>query len=85
MIQRSLGVSIGALVTFVLLWFNHADANACRLAAIVVGAIASFFWPIVAGFFLARRVKQRREMPDAGRSRQAGLGSDQGTRLSLPG
>jgi len=60
MIQRLLGVSIGALVTFVLLWFNHADANAWAIAAIV-GAIASFFWPIVAGFFLARRAKQRRD------------------------
>jgi len=60
MIQRFLGVSIGALVTFVLLWFNHADANAWAIAAIV-GAIASFFWPIVAGFFLARRAKQRRD------------------------
>jgi len=60
MIQRFLGVSLGALVTFVLLWFNHADSSAWATAAII-GAIASFFWPIVAGFFLARRVKQRRD------------------------
>jgi glucose uptake protein GlcU len=60
MIQRFLGVSIGALVTFVLLWFNHVDASAWATAAIV-GAIASFFWPIVAGFFLARRARQRRD------------------------
>ena len=60
MIQRFLGVSIGALVTFVLLWLNHADASAWATAAII-GAIASFFWPIVAGFFLARRAKRRRD------------------------
>jgi len=59
MIQRLIGVSIGALVTFLLLWWNHVDSAAWATAAIV-GAIASFFWPIVAGFFLARRAKQRR-------------------------
>jgi hypothetical protein len=59
-IQRFIGVSIGALVTFGILWFNHADSAAWAFAA-VVGAIASFFWPIVAGFFLARRAKQRRQ------------------------
>jgi hypothetical protein len=60
MIQRFLGVSIGALVTFVLLWLNHADASAWATASII-GAIASFFWPIVAGFFLARRARRRRD------------------------
>jgi hypothetical protein len=60
MIQRFLGVSLGALVTFVLLWFYHADSSDWATAAIV-GAIASFFWPIVAGFFLARRARQRRD------------------------
>ena len=52
-------MSVGALVTFVILMFNSADAAAWATAAII-GAIASFFWPIVAGFFLARRAKQRR-------------------------
>jgi len=60
MIQRLIGVSLGALVTFLLLVWNHADSSAWAVAAIV-GAIASFFWPIVAGFLLARRAKQRRE------------------------
>jgi len=60
MIQRFLGVSIGALVTYVMLWWNHVDM-AVAGTAVIVGAIASFFWPIVAGFFLARRAKQRRE------------------------
>ena len=60
MIQRFIGVSIGALVTYLLLWWNHVDSAAWATAAII-GAIASFFWPIVAGFFLARRAKQRRD------------------------
>ena len=60
MIQRLIGVSLGALVTYVLLWWNHVDMTVAT-TAVIVGAIASFFWPIVAGFLLARRAKQRRE------------------------
>ena len=60
MIQRLIGVSLGALVTYVLLWWNHVDM-AVAGTAVIVGAIASFFWPIVAGWWLARRAKQRRE------------------------
>lgn len=59
MIQRFLGVSVGAIVTFILLWFNHADSTAWA-TAVIIGAIASFFWPIVVGFLLARRAKNRR-------------------------
>jgi hypothetical protein len=59
-IQRLIGVTVGALVTFVFLWFSHADSTAWAIAAIA-GAITSFFWPIVIGFFLARRAKQRRQ------------------------
>lgn len=60
MIQRLIGVSVGALVTFIFLWFSHLDSTAWAIAAIA-GAITSFFWPIVIGFFLARRAKKRRE------------------------
>jgi len=59
-IQRLIGVSLGALVTYVILWWNHVDM-AVAGTAVIVGAVASFFWPIVAGFLLARRVKQRRD------------------------
>jgi hypothetical protein len=59
-IQRLIGVSLGGLVTYVLLWWNNVDM-AVAGTAVVVGAIASFFWPIVAGFILARRVKRRRD------------------------
>jgi phosphotransferase system glucose/maltose/N-acetylglucosamine-specific IIC component len=65
MIQRFIGVSIGALVTFGILWFatigNVPDQRQLYLSASIVGAIASFFWPVVAGIFAARRIKDRRD------------------------
>ncbi|HEY7025111.1 MAG TPA: hypothetical protein VH371_09140 [Candidatus Limnocylindrales bacterium] len=60
MIQRFIGGAVGALVTIAILWWNQVDVSLAATAA-VVGALAAFFWPIVVGFFLARRVKQRRE------------------------
>jgi len=65
MIQRIIGVSIGALVTFLILLIGNVTAQAdpvsWYLAAAIIGAIASFFWPILAGFMLARRVRGRRD------------------------
>lgn len=65
MLQRLIGVSIGALVTFAILWFsdftNQVDLIPWYLAAAVIGAIASFFWPVVAGIWLGRRAKARRD------------------------
>ena len=65
MIQRLIGVSVGALVTFLILWFgdvtNQADLMPWYVAAAVIGAIASFFWPVVDGFVLARRARARRD------------------------
>jgi hypothetical protein len=60
MIQRFIGAAVGVLVTVAILWWNHVDTSIAFTAAIV-GAIAAFFWPIVIGFFLARRAKQRIE------------------------
>jgi uncharacterized membrane protein len=65
MIQRFLGVSIGALITFLILWFsdltNQTDLMPWYIAAAVIGAIASFFWPVVAGIWLGRRARARRD------------------------
>jgi hypothetical protein len=65
MIQRFLGVSVGALVTFLILWFstvtNPVDLMPWYVAAAVIGAIASFIWPIVIGFWLGRRARARRD------------------------
>jgi hypothetical protein len=64
-IQRLIGVSIGALITFVILWFgdftNQADMVPWYAAAAIIGAIASFFWPVVIGFWLRGRAMDRRE------------------------
>lgn len=64
MIQRLIGVSVGALITFGILWFsdftNQTDLTPWYVAAAVIGAIASFFWPIVIGFWLGRRARARR-------------------------
>lgn len=77
MLQRLIGVSIGALVTFVLLlvfygesnvggvvtpdWRIVGDSSQAFLVASVLGAVASFFWPIVIGWWLVRRTKRRRD------------------------
>ncbi len=67
MLQRFFGVSVGAIVTFLLLVvfdggkrFFGGDANQAYLWAAIIGAIASFFWPIVIGWFLVRRSRARR-------------------------
>jgi hypothetical protein len=78
MLQRLIGVTVGALVTFILLllfyggvgvneagqvvakWNFVGDSTTAFLVASVLGAIASFFWPIVIGWWLVRRGKQRR-------------------------
>lgn len=65
MIQRLLGVSVGALVTFLVLWLSTlakpADLMPWYVAAVVVGAITSFLWPVVIGFWLGRRAKDRHD------------------------
>jgi hypothetical protein len=58
MIQRLIGAAVGVLVTVGILWWNHVDTSLAAIAA-VAGAVAAFLWPIVIGFFFARRVKQR--------------------------
>ena len=60
MIQRLIGGAVGVLVTMAILWWNHVDTTVAATAAIV-GAIAAFLWPIVIGWYLVRRGKQRRE------------------------
>ncbi len=65
MLQRLLGVSIGALITFAILWFsdftNQTDLIPWYFSAVLIGAITSFFWPVVAGIWLGRRARARRD------------------------
>lgn len=60
MLQRIIGGAVGALVVIGILWWNHIDTSLAATAAIA-GAIAAFLWPIIIGWFLVRRAKQRRE------------------------
>jgi putative flippase GtrA len=59
MIHRLFGGAVGALVTFGLLWLNHADAAAWATAAIV-GAVVAFLWPTLISISRGR-TKSRRD------------------------
>ena len=66
MLQRLIGVTIGALVTFGILWLSTIAADDAALlgwyaAAALLGAVASFYWPVVAGIWLGRRALERRD------------------------
>lgn len=65
MIQRLLGATVGALVTLLVLWLSTvmkpADVMPWYVAAVVIGAITSLLWPVVIGFWLGRRAKDRRD------------------------
>jgi hypothetical protein len=63
MIQRGIGVTIGGLVTLILLLIMVPQNPAWEdyIAPLVIGNVAAFFWPVVIAFWLGRRVKQRRE------------------------
>jgi hypothetical protein len=62
MIQRGIGVIIGAFVSLIILLLT-VDGLTLEQALIplVIGAIAAWAWPLVIAFWLGRRAKQRRE------------------------
>jgi heme A synthase len=60
-IQRIIGLAIGAIVAMILLVFTTDVTFDQTLMPLVVGAIAAFFWPVVIGWWLVRRAKERRE------------------------
>ena len=62
--QRIIGIVLGALVAFgllVLLVGTSLDAPRNYVIALVVGAIVSLVWPWIVGFYIGRRVKDRRD------------------------
>jgi hypothetical protein len=63
MLQRGIGIAIGALVTLVLLVIMVGPNPVFQdyVAPVAIGGVAAFFWPVVIGFWLGRRAKQRRE------------------------
>ena len=61
MIQNILGILVGSLVTLVVLLIGHANTLEQYVTALVIGGIGNFLWPIIAGFWLARRARARRD------------------------
>jgi xanthine/uracil permease len=60
--QHIIGVGIGAIVTYVLLFVMVGSQYTDKyLPAVVIGAIVALAWPWVIGLFLARRIKNRRD------------------------
>lgn len=64
MIQRAIGVTIGAIVSLILLTVMVPGTGATWsdfVPPLVIGAIAAWAWPVVIVFWLGRRIKHRRE------------------------
>jgi hypothetical protein len=63
MIQRGIGVTIGAIVSLILLTIMVPESATWQdyITPLVIGNIAAFFWPVVIVFWLGRRAKQHRE------------------------
>jgi hypothetical protein len=60
MIQRAIGVTVGAIVTLILIQLIGGDQIQDNVLPVAIGAIAAFFWPIVIAWFFARRARDRR-------------------------
>jgi hypothetical protein len=64
MIQRGIGITVGAIITLILLiWLVPGGMDNLQdfIIALVIGGVAAFFWPVVVGIWLGRRAKQRRD------------------------
>ena len=62
MIQRAIGVFLGAAVTFILLFILAGGEDAQQyVVAVVVGALVTFFWPIAITWWLGRSARQRQQ------------------------
>ncbi len=60
-IQRIIGLAIGGVITLILIPFMTDATIDQAIVPVVIGAIAAFFWPVVIGWWLVRRAKERRE------------------------
>lgn len=64
MLQHGIGTVVGALVTLVLLTIMATGDGVTWndfVTPLVIGGLATFFWPVVIGIWLGRRVKARRD------------------------
>lgn len=62
MIQRAIGVTVGAIVTLIILVIMNLQDPGWEdyIVPLAIGAVAAFFWPVVIGIWLGRRARQRR-------------------------
>jgi len=60
MIQNILGILVGIAVALVALIVLDANSWEEYVTGLVVGGIGNFLWPLIAGIWLARRAKARR-------------------------
>lgn len=61
MIQRAIGVTIGAIVSLILLVLMTSVTWDQAIAPLAIGALAAWAWPVVIVFYLGRRAKARRD------------------------
>ena len=61
MIQHMIGAVIGAAVAWFVLVVTNAQDPAQYTPAVVIGAIATILWPLVIGWLLVRRRKNKRD------------------------
>ena len=61
-LQRFIGVSLGAIVTYALLvLLNVGSKEANYGTAVIIGAIVSFVWPWFIAWFLVRRHRNKQQ------------------------
>ena len=61
MLQHIIGSVIGAAVAWVVLVVTNAQDSSQYITAVVIGAIATILWPLVIGWLLVRRRKNKRD------------------------
>jgi ABC-type uncharacterized transport system permease subunit len=61
MIQRAIGVTIGVIVSLVLLVATTTVTLEQAIVPLAIGGVAAWAWPVVIAFWLGRRAKARRE------------------------
>lgn len=61
MITRIISLAIGGAITWLALWLTKATTGDAYVVPIVIGAVGAFFWPVVIGFVMVRRARERQE------------------------
>ncbi len=62
MLQRLIGVTLGAIVTYLLLTLLNLGSNESNYAtAVIIGAAVSFVWPWFIAWFLVRRHRNKQQ------------------------